>query len=129
MQKSVEMVGAGGATSPCTAPSWPSLLATLVCVIEALFKRRGRTPDLASIEARAVVMALSEYLGGRMIYLPRGDRLKTALRDVHIAAQLGNEKTAADLALDHKLTASQVYRIARKQRAIGRARRNHADAK
>ena len=127
MQETGAEIDAGGVTDPSVARAWPSVLATFVHVLEALFKRRGRTPDLASAEAHAAVLALSEYLGGRMIYLPKGDRIKAALRDVQIAAQLG-KKAAADLAIEHQLTEGQIYRIARQQRAIGRARRSHADA-
>lgn len=96
---------------------WAPLLANMVSVLEARFLRQGMTADQAFNQARDSVLATAEYFGGRMIYLPRGDRLKLALRDAEIfhRANANNIKT---LATEFEVTDIQIYRIIRQQRAL-----------
>ncbi|MEI7036458.1 Mor transcription activator family protein [Fulvimonas yonginensis] len=101
------------------APSdnWPSMLAELVDVLRATFQRRGRSEAEAITEAQQAAMAIGEYLGGRQVYLPRGDRLRDWLRDRTIYLEY-NGRNKALLAQRHGITERRVEQIAAEQRAI-----------
>lgn len=96
---------------------WAPLLANLVSVLEALYRRQGRGEEEAFRQARDSAMAIADYFGGRVVYLPRGDRMKIALRDAEIyrRAKAGN---IDELATEFGLTSIHVYRIVRQQRAL-----------
>ncbi|WP_123769347.1 Mor transcription activator family protein [Vulcaniibacterium tengchongense] len=96
---------------------WAQALVDMVRVQEAVYLRQGRGEYEAFVLARDGVLALAEYFGARMWYLPRGDRLRTALRDAEIyrQAKRGNIRQLAD---EHRLSEQQVYRIIRQQRAL-----------
>lgn len=101
------------------APSdvWPSMLAELVDVLRASFQRRGRSEGEAIAEAQHAALAIGEYLGGRQIYLPRGDRLKEWLRDRAIYLEYkGTNKD--ELARRYGLTDRRIEQIAAEQRAV-----------
>lgn len=103
---------------------WAPLLADLLRVQEALFKRRGMADPEAFETACAVVMATADYIGGRAAYIPRGDRLRAALRDAGMWREYdGNPATVERLATEHKLTTIRVYAILKQQRALDVARR------
>jgi len=96
---------------------WAQTLTDMVRVIEARYRRQGRSEDEAFALARDGVMELAEYFGARMWYLPRGDRLRIALRDAEIyrLARRGNVRELAD---EHDLSEPQVYRIIRQQKRL-----------
>lgn len=84
-----DMLGIGDATPESlveqelrdhTGDKWPPLLAELVGVLEAALVRQGVPADLAIDQAIASALAVGEYLGGKLVYIPRGDRLRTALK-------------------------------------------------
>lgn len=60
--------------------AWPQELVAVVQVLEASFIREGVPADSAANLAITGALALGEYRGGKMLYLPRGDRLRTALK-------------------------------------------------
>lgn len=96
---------------------WTQSLVDMIRVQEAMYRRRGYSEDEAFALARDGVMALAEYFGARMWYLPRGDRLRAALRDAEIyrRAKRGNIR---DLAMEFGLSEPQIYRINRQQKAL-----------
>lgn len=96
---------------------WAGNLASMVAVTRAAYLRMGMDEDVAAKLATAAVLAQAEYMGGRQLYLPKGDRLRRALRDAEIfhRAHRGNIDA---LATEFGLTDSQVYRINREQRAL-----------
>lgn len=96
---------------------WAPLLASLVSVLEALYRRQGKDEDSAFQQASDSVMAIAEYFGGRVVYLPRGDKLKAALRDAEIyrRSHRGNIEALAE---EHGLTVIHIYRICRQQKAL-----------
>lgn len=96
---------------------WPQTLVDMIQVLEALYLRQGRDDDESFSLARAGVLELAEYFGARMWYLPRGDRLLTALRDAEIyrLAKRGNIRALAEA---HGLSEPQLYRIMRQQKAL-----------
>lgn len=111
------------ARAPVELPEaqWAGMLSALVAVVESKFRRLGLDEDTATRLAIAAVLAQGEYAGGRSIYIPRGVRLKNALRDADIyrRAKRGN---IPRLAQEFDLTEVSVYRILREQRDLYLAR-------
>lgn len=101
------------------APSerWPSTLAEFIDVTRAVLHRRGRDDAQALEDAQQVVLALGTYLGGRQIYLPTGERLKTALRDRRIFLEYCGRNKAM-LARRYDITERRVEQIAAEQKAV-----------
>ncbi len=69
-----------------SADYWPSLLSQIVDVLEAHYRQISRSTDPRG-DAETVVAVLAEYFGGLQIYLPKGDNLRRALRDLRIVAE------------------------------------------
>lgn len=102
---------------PETQRRWAPMLVDLLRVMEAAHVRAGMEPEAAFRTAMNAVAAVAEYFGGRPVYIPRGDRLATALRDAEIfrRAKAGNYEQLAD---EYGLTTIQIYRIVRQQKAM-----------
>jgi Mor family transcriptional regulator len=96
---------------------WAPLLADMVRVIEADKVRRGVAQADAFADARNTVLVIAEYFGGRQAYLPKGDRLKTALRDAEIWRKFTG-KNARELAAEHGVSEIHMYAILKRQRAL-----------
>lgn len=96
---------------------WPKELVRGLEVIEGVFKLGGMADEEAFHFAAAAMLALADYNGGRDWYLPRGDALKTALRDAKIyrMAHANNIFTLAD---EHGITPRHIWRIIHQQRAL-----------
>jgi len=96
---------------------WAPMLAAMVAVLESTYRRLGVGDAQAAKLATAGVLAQAEYAGGRMLYLPRGDRLRKALRDAEIyhRARRGNIRQLAE---EYGLTDIHVYRICREQKEL-----------
>lgn len=97
---------------------WAPMLANLVGVLEATFRRRGHDDDDALRLACDGVLAIAEYGGGRVMYLPRGDRLRIALRDAEIHRRWQGGVSIPALAAAHDITEIHVYRIVAEQRRL-----------
>lgn len=97
---------------------WAPLLAQMVAVLEALYRRKGMDEQAAFKLASDSVLALAEYFGGRVVYLPRGDRLKTALRDAEIYRRFRGSKNVDALAEEYDLSVIRVYAIYAEQRQL-----------
>ncbi|AKO30289.1 transcriptional regulator [[Haemophilus] ducreyi] len=89
--------------------------------IGELFDNLDNIPDGELAEAWSSVLTISHYLGGRAIYLPRGDRLKEALRDYAIYDEFDG-KNVQQLSERYGLCVPQIYAIIRKQRKLIRSR-------
>ena len=72
--------------------------------------------------AERLVLEIANYLGGRPVYLPRGDALKRALRDRRIWRDSG-KVPPDDLATREGLCLQQVYKIVGEMRALEKRRR------
>lgn len=96
---------------------WPERLHELWTVTVAALRRRE--PDLQRCEllARDVVIAIGDYLGGRNWIIPRGDALRTALRDAEIY-RVSRRGNAQQLATDLGLHITQLHRIIRQQHRL-----------
>lgn len=98
---------------------WAPQLTELVAFLEALFKRRKMTPEAAFAMACEVVMELSLAFGGRSQYLPRGDRLRIALRDAELWRRYrGQPRQIEQFARELGVTTIHVYALLAKQRAL-----------
>ena len=104
-----------------TKHAWPKMLADLVDIVTHRLRRLGRDDETTLLEAQAVIISIAEFLGGRMLYLPRNESLRLALRDNLIWKELGKLSVPA-LADKNHLTPMQVYNIIREQRALHRGR-------
>lgn len=87
----------------------------MVIALEAHFARAGADERSARGEAEAVVAVLAERFGGRMVYLPRGAKLKQELRDREIYRRSKRE-SADKLAGCYGLSQARVYSIIKQQR-------------
>ncbi|MCS5516188.1 hypothetical protein NWF32_17110 [Pseudomonas qingdaonensis] len=71
--------------------------------------------------ARAVVFAICETMGGSVVYIPRGDTLRKALRDAEIFRAWRENNTRPDeLARKFDLASQTVYDIIARQRELHR---------
>jgi Mor family transcriptional regulator len=100
---------------------WPQELSAILRVLEASLLRAGVDAPRAFSLAAGQVADLAAYRGGRMLYLPQGRRLRTALRDAAIWREF-NGKNVEELAEKHRLTSITVYEILREQRALNTRR-------
>ena len=96
---------------------WPPLLADIFAVLRAYNLRNGLDETDAAVDARDRCVLLADYFGGRMVYMPTGERLHQALRDAMIWTEFrGNNHLA--LAEKYDLTVVRVYQILAEQRSL-----------
>ncbi|MCH4295595.1 transcriptional regulator [Shewanella sp. 3B26] len=99
---------------------WPSTLQSL-CELMRITLQEYKVAEPALI-AEALATTLSSYLGGRDLYIPNGERLKDALRDIRIWREFkGNN--LEQLSRQYGLTERRVSQIVAEQRAAFVARR------
>ncbi|PKG74216.1 transcriptional regulator [Shewanella sp. GutCb] len=99
---------------------WPSTLQSLCELMRVTLEGQKVGNALAISEALATT--LSTYLGGRDLYIPNGERLKDALRDIRIWREFkGNN--LEPLSRDYGLTERRVSQIIAEQRAAFVARK------
>lgn len=120
----VQVIGILGQWVPERAPEneakrahhWPEQLANLFDVVFAWTRRR--LPEAqAATEARDLVFLIAEYLGGRTLYLPGNDDLRTAVRDAQIYALQGRIPTD-EIARRYDLTVQRISMICAEQRQL-----------
>lgn len=101
--------------------SWPRLVSDFIDLFCAELCRQGITEDKALLMSSKLVAVLGHYFGGRVCYIPTGERLKQAIRDnkIFLDYQIGNGNIGA-LAKKYDLTDSHVYFIIREQLAFHR---------
>lgn len=102
---------------------WPKTMSEFVEVLSAAAVRQGISKDKTAANeiARWAVLTLGVHFGGRQVYLPKGDVLHTALRDM----QMWQEFTGHNheqLASKYKLSVVAVYKIIGQQRALHMAK-------
>lgn len=105
------------------ADRWPQTLADIVDVTAAALEGRGMAAGESRDTARAVAVALADYLGARPIYLPRGDTLRTAIEHAAIWHNWdGRSATKYALARQYRTTPRNIERIIVEQRTLHRRR-------
>jgi Mor family transcriptional regulator len=102
--------------------SWPRTLADLVDVIADHLETSERMdPDVAMEKAQDIILVLSHYLGGQAVYLPKGDKIKRAVRDAAIYRAF-NGSNHLELAKRSGLTPARIYAILDEQRKLRESR-------
>ena len=99
---------------------WHGTLADLCDCLTATFERMRPAPSEPRRLAEVVVLSISEYVGGRAVYLPRGDKLKIALRNDLIYRDYKKGIGIRDLVGMYRLTEQSIYKIISDQRTIRR---------
>ena len=107
---------------PIVLKRWEGTLTEMSTLAE--IKLREMLPDhLDQVPqlARAVVFAICETMGGAVVYIPRGDTLRKALRDAEIFREWRENNTRPDeLARKFDLASQTVYDIIARQRELHR---------
>ncbi len=99
---------------------WPSTLQSICELMRITLE--GQKVSNAMVISEALATTLSTYLGGRDLYIPNGERLKDALRDIRIWREFkGNN--LEQLSRDYGLTERRVSQIIAEQRAAFVARK------
>lgn len=99
------------------ASKWPAETVNFIEAIQSRYVRQGT--DLADARKLAIeaVLALAEYAGGRVIYLPKADGINRLIRNKKIWEEF-NGSNIDQLSQRYKLTVAQVYAIIREQRTL-----------
>ena len=97
--------------------SWPKMLADLIEVTLAELNDYGLHQDEAWRIAKRLITRQAHYFGGGMMYLPRNEKLKKALRDANLYHDF-NGHNQRDLMKKYKLTQQAVYQICAEQRKL-----------
>lgn len=99
---------------------WPSTLQSLCELMRVTLE--GQSVKNPKGVSEALATTLSIYLGGRDVYIPNGERLKGALRDIRIWREFkGNN--LEQLSRDYGLTERRVSQIVDEQRMAFVARK------
>lgn len=109
------------------AAKWPSTLRDMMDVIMAHFSRQGLDEQKAQREAEAIVVNLAHYFGGRQIYLPQGNSLKRAIRNMDIA-RCANGRNTAELAAEFNCTERTIQMIVAEQARLRRSAHSQGSA-
>ena len=105
---------------PTVISRWEGSLREMVEIAEAKLLVEIKPGVEAAELARHVVFAICSVMGGRVVYLPRGDALKRALRDAMIYRDWkDNVIKIPDLVSKYDLANQTIYDIIR-QRALHR---------
>lgn len=102
--------------------AWPKFLRELMDVLSNELQRSGMDKDDAKKLGQQLVGRLAHHLGGRMVYIPRDERLKLALRDMEIYDNY-NGGNSRDLAERYELTQQRICNIVKNQHGLYRKRR------
>ena len=106
---------------PTVISRWEGSLREMVEIAEAKLLVEIKPGVEAAELARHVVFAICSVMGGRVVYLPRGDALKRALRDAMIYRDWkDNVIKIPDLVSKYDLANQTIYDIIRRQRVLHR---------
>ncbi len=99
---------------------WPSTLQSLSALMQVTLKKHGISH--ADRISEDLATGLSIYFGGRDVYIPNGESLKKALRDIKIWHEFkGNN--LEQLSREYGLTERRISEIVAEQRAAYVARK------
>ncbi|AWW56549.1 Mor transcription activator family protein [Pasteurella multocida] len=100
---------------------WPRTLTEIIDVMQAELERQGFAETDAKKTSCKLVGVMAHYFGGQSFYLPSGNILKDALRNVMIFKDFkGNN--VPELIRKYNLSESHIYAIIREQMALQRKR-------
>ena len=96
---------------------WPQRLVEIYDVLFAYnSRRRYAGVDEAARDATAQAILLADYLGGAVVYLPRGDALRKAVRDSE-AYRRHNGRNTEELAREYGMTTTKFYELIAREKA------------
>lgn len=106
---------------PAVLLRWEGTLKEMVEIAEAELRAKlGERTDVPEI-ARFVVFAICDVMGGSVVYLPRGEALKKAMRDASIFRDWrDNNIQPSELVRKYRLASPTIYDIIARQRALHR---------
>ncbi|MCB2251686.1 transcriptional regulator [Pseudomonas chlororaphis] len=106
---------------PGVLSRWEGTLKEMVEIAETKLMAEMKEGVTASELSRHVVFAICNTLGGCVVYLPRGDALKRAMRDAAIFHEWKEQGVRPpDLAKKYRLVIQTIYEIIAKQRVLHR---------
>ena len=103
---------------------WPGDLVELAEVIRSQLKREGVADETIYRQTERILLAMSFLCGGRNYYLPKGERIKNALRDKKIYDAF-NGNNHRELARQFRLSEQKIYEVIRVQMQVHRSRVQH----
>jgi len=106
---------------PAVLLRWEGTLKEMVDIAESELRAKlGERTDVPEI-ARFVVFAICDVMGGSVVYLPRGEALKKAMRDASIFRDWrDNNIQPPELVRKYRLASPTIYDIIARQRALHR---------
>lgn len=104
----------GASLTELPKDKWPPLLAEIFDANVDAFRRAGHGDDAERL-AGIGVGATAFQVGGRVVYIPRGDRLKIALRDMAMHAQWDRHGDVQRVAREFNVTEPTAYRVIAEQ--------------
>ncbi|MBA6065960.1 Mor transcription activator family protein [Pseudomonas mosselii] len=109
-------------SDPVVLSRWEGTLTEMAGIAESKLREvLPDKPDQVPMIARAVVYAICETMGGSVVYIPRGDTLRRALRDAEIFREWRDKNTRPDkLARQFNMSSQAVYDIIARQRELHR---------
>ncbi|AZE10198.1 hypothetical protein C4K10_1908 [Pseudomonas chlororaphis subsp. aureofaciens] len=111
---------------PTVLARWEGVLGDMVRVAEAELRKALEDDPRSTELAQLVIYSVCEHLGGGVMYLPNGARLKRAMRDADLYKDWRDKGIKpADLVGKYKISSPTVYDIITRQRALHR--RNEPD--
>lgn len=107
---------------PIVSARWEGNLKEMVELAEfELLKKLPEKPEAVPEIARAVVFSICSTMGGSVIYLPRGESLKRAMRDAEIYREwLDAGAQPHELVRKYQLSSAIIYGIIKRQRGLHR---------
>lgn len=108
-------------SAPTVLRRWEGSLKEMVEIAEASLRNKLGNAEEVPALARHVVFGICDTMGGSVIYLPRGELLKKAMRDAEIFREWHEHNAQpADLARKYRLASQTIYDIIARQRALHR---------
>lgn len=107
--------------NPTVLRRWEGSLREMVEIAEVALRKKLGDHELVPELARQAVFAICDTVGGSVIYLPRGEMLKKAMRDAAIFHEWKiNGAKPHQLARKYRLADQTIYDIIARQRALHR---------
>ncbi|MDC8012914.1 Mor transcription activator family protein [Tahibacter soli] len=94
---------------------WPQRLVDLYDVLFAYARKTGADAETAARDASARAVLIADYLGGAVVYLPRGDAMRKAVRDSEAYRRHDGRNTNV-LAREYGMTTTKFYELLARER-------------
>ena len=105
--------------------NWPGDLVELSEVARNILEEEGEEEEHTYRQIERVLLAIAFMCGGRTYYLPKGERIRNALRDKRIYDRFDG-RNIHTLCREFKLTEQKLYDVIREQRQLHIQRVQHS---